>query len=69
MVGLKKLNWQEATSGYLHTSVAEDLNTGWLTTNPASGQRGIWTPVRTAGLRVQGIDHSATLLCQSGILA
>ena len=39
---IKNPNWQEATS-WLFTSVAEDLNLGWLRTNPASGQSGTLT--------------------------
>ena len=35
MVGLKKLNWQEATSGYLHTSVAEDFELGMTDNKPS----------------------------------
>ena len=34
---IKNPNWQEATS-WLFTSVAEDLNSGRPSTNPASGQ-------------------------------
>ena len=36
---IKNPNWQEATSGLVFTSVAEDFNSGgWLITNPSSGQ-------------------------------
>ena len=39
---IKNPNWQEAT-GWLFTSVAEDLNSGRPRTNPASGQSGTRT--------------------------
>ena len=55
---IKKPNWQKATS-QLFTSVAEDLNSGQPSTNPASARAGL--EPGTAGLRVRRADHSATL--------
>ena len=59
---IKNPNWQKATS-WLFTSVAENLNSGRPSTNPASGQSGTRTRDRQIASPTRWpLGHAASLL-------